>query len=140
MGDARGGTRFPLLAPALEGLARYAHLMGVEYFADLLAALERLLAAPGLPLRARLACLLAACELLRCGARRAPPRRPGGTRHGRIRLRDARQWCNKLGGCAHRPHAVACHGERVWGQGHGECVLGWSHGGCVWGLCHGECV
>ncbi len=74
MGDARGGARFPLLAPALEGLARYAHLMGVEYFADLLAALERLLAAPGLPLRARLACLLAACELLRCGGR------PGGLR------------------------------------------------------------
>ena len=70
MSEQRAAARFPLLAPALEGLARYAHLMGVEYFADLLAALERLLAAPGLPLRCRLLCLLTAADILRCGYRK----------------------------------------------------------------------
>ena len=63
--ERRAAARFPLLAPALQGLGRYAHLMGVEYFADLLVALERLLAAPGLPLRQRLLCLLTAADILK---------------------------------------------------------------------------
>lgn len=33
--------RFPLLAPTLEGLSRFAHLISVDYFADLMAVLEQ---------------------------------------------------------------------------------------------------
>ncbi|KAF6266173.1 CBF/Mak21 family-domain-containing protein [Scenedesmus sp. NREL 46B-D3] len=57
--------KFPLLQPALEGLGRYSHLISVEYFNDLMAVLQDLLAAGALPLRERLGVLLAALDILK---------------------------------------------------------------------------
>jgi hypothetical protein len=37
MSEARAAKKFPLLAPSLAGLSRFAHLISVEYFSDLLA-------------------------------------------------------------------------------------------------------
>ncbi len=67
----RCAKKFPLLAPALAGLGRFAHLISVEYFGDLLAVMQRLLASRALPVRARLALLLTASDILKC----ARPRR-----------------------------------------------------------------
>jgi nucleolar complex protein 3 len=38
--SARVHARFPLLQPTLAGLGRYAHLVSVEYFNDLMAVLQ----------------------------------------------------------------------------------------------------
>ncbi|KAK9813219.1 hypothetical protein WJX72_010918 [[Myrmecia] bisecta] len=57
--------RLPLLAPSLEGLARYAHLISVEYFGDLMAIMQQLLAGSALPLSARLQVLLTAADILK---------------------------------------------------------------------------
>ncbi|EIE19958.1 hypothetical protein COCSUDRAFT_44354 [Coccomyxa subellipsoidea C-169] len=63
--DARAAKKFPLLAPALAGLSRYAHLISVEYFSDLLAVMVQVAAAPGLPVRLRLHVLLTASDILK---------------------------------------------------------------------------
>lgn len=62
---SRFAKRFPLLAPTMEGLSKFAHLISVDYFQDLMAALEELLASPALPPAQRLRCLLTASEILR---------------------------------------------------------------------------
>ena len=64
--EARAAKRFPLLAPSLEGLRRFAHLISVEYFGDLLAVMVQVAAAPGLPARMRLHVLLTASDILKC--------------------------------------------------------------------------
>lgn len=46
-------SRFPLLYPALEGLARYTHLISVDYFNDLMEGFKDLLRSPALPLEDR---------------------------------------------------------------------------------------
>lgn len=63
--EARCAKKFPLLAPALAGLSRYAHLISVEYFGDLLAVMVHIAAAPGLPPHTRLHVLLAASDILK---------------------------------------------------------------------------
>ena len=68
LSEARCAKKFPLLSPALAGLARFAHLISVEYFGDLLAVMLRMLSGPGLPVRVRLAVLLTASEILKCAA------------------------------------------------------------------------
>jgi len=55
----------PLLMPALRVLARHAHLIGLEYFEDLTAALARLLRSPVLGQAQRVELLLAVSEILR---------------------------------------------------------------------------
>eukprot|EP00884_Botryococcus_braunii_P002153 jgi/Botrbrau1/11939/Bobra.341_1s0006.1 len=65
MTEARGAAKFPLLLAALRGISQYAHLISVDYFTDLLAVMQQLLAAPALPMRARLATLSAAADILR---------------------------------------------------------------------------
>ncbi len=64
--EVRAAKRFPLLAPSLEGLRRFAHLISVEYFSDLLAVMVQVAAAPGLPARMRLHVLLTASDILKC--------------------------------------------------------------------------
>lgn len=58
--DAHAARKFPLLSPALQGLVQFSHMLSVEYFGDILQVLLQLIRAPGLPLRTRLECLLAA--------------------------------------------------------------------------------
>ena len=65
LSEARAAQKFPLLAPALAGLAHSAHLISVEYFGDLLAVMLRMLSGPGLPVRTRLAVLRTASDILR---------------------------------------------------------------------------
>ena len=60
-------AKFPLLQPSLEGLARFGHSVSVEYFSDLLAVMQTLLASPRLPLPQRLQTLLTASSLLKSG-------------------------------------------------------------------------
>ncbi|KAF8055732.1 noc3l [Scenedesmus sp. PABB004] len=62
---AKVARRFPLLAPSLVGLGRYSHLISVDYFNDLMAVLQELLAAGALPARERLGVLLAALDTLK---------------------------------------------------------------------------
>ena len=62
---SRFAKRFPLLVPTMEGLSKFAHLISIDYFQDLMAALEELLASPALPPAQRLRCLLTASEILR---------------------------------------------------------------------------
>lgn len=65
--EMRAERKFPLLVPSLSGLRRYAHLISVEYFGDLLAVMQRVAAAPGLPVRIRMHTLLTAADILKCG-------------------------------------------------------------------------
>lgn len=65
MTEAQAAKKFPLLAPALQGLVRYGHLISVEYFSDILAVMQQIGNAPGLPLRTRLNCLLTASDILK---------------------------------------------------------------------------
>jgi nucleolar complex protein 3 len=59
----RVARKFPLLAPSLQGIARHAHLLSLEYLPDLANALQSLLEPPSpLPLRERL-------HVLDCAAR-----------------------------------------------------------------------
>ena len=46
MSEARAAKKFPLLAPSLAGLSRFAHLISVEYFSDLLAVMVQVRAQP----------------------------------------------------------------------------------------------
>jgi nucleolar complex protein 3 len=62
---SRFAKRFPLLAPTMEGLSKFSHLISIDYFQDLMAALEELLGSPALPPAQRLRCLLTASEILR---------------------------------------------------------------------------
>ncbi|EFJ44448.1 hypothetical protein VOLCADRAFT_121316 [Volvox carteri f. nagariensis] len=62
---ARLLKRCPLLLPVLDGLARYTHLISVDYMNDLLAVFNELLAAPALPLPERLRLLATQAALLR---------------------------------------------------------------------------
>ncbi len=70
--DAHAATKFPLLLPSLRGLVHFSHMLSVEYFADILQVLLQLIRAPGLPLRTRLECLLAASDTHRCIPHRFP--------------------------------------------------------------------
>ncbi len=65
MTETQAVKKFPLLTPALLGLTRYAHLISVEYFSDLLTVMQQIGNAPGLPLRTRLQCLLTASDILK---------------------------------------------------------------------------
>jgi nucleolar complex protein 3 len=62
---SRFAKRFPLLDAALEGLARFSHLISVDYFSDLMAELELLAASSALPPAPRLRVLLTAARILR---------------------------------------------------------------------------
>jgi nucleolar complex protein 3 len=62
---SRFAKRFPLLAPTMEGLSKFSHLISIDYFQDLMAALEELLGSSALPPAQRLRCLLTASEILR---------------------------------------------------------------------------
>lgn len=54
----------PLLSPVLEGLAKFAHLINVDFFSDLMAALHDLLNNGELSLRETLNCVLTAIKIL----------------------------------------------------------------------------
>jgi len=62
---SRFAKRFPLLAPTMEGLSKFSHLISIDYFQDLMAALEELLGSSAPPPAQRLRCLLTASEILR---------------------------------------------------------------------------
>ncbi|GLC45484.1 hypothetical protein PLESTB_000319100 [Pleodorina starrii] len=62
---ARLLKRCPLLHPVLDGLARYTHLISVDYMNDLLSVFQQLLSAPALPLPERLRLLATTATLLR---------------------------------------------------------------------------
>ncbi|KAG1668841.1 hypothetical protein FOA52_004936 [Chlamydomonas sp. UWO 241] len=64
-GRDRLTKKFPLLYPTLEGLARYTHLISVEYFNDLMEVFKQLLLSPNLPLVERLRLLLTASDILK---------------------------------------------------------------------------
>ncbi|GFH17835.1 uncharacterized protein HaLaN_14545 [Haematococcus lacustris] len=57
--------RHPLLYPTLEGLARYAHLISIDYFNDLMAVFHQLLRDCHLPLVEQLRVLLTVSDILR---------------------------------------------------------------------------
>ncbi|KAL0026860.1 hypothetical protein WJX77_007364 [Trebouxia sp. C0004] len=57
--------RFPLLVPTLDGLTKYAHLIDVDYFADLLQVMQQIMQMTALPLRQRLRTLLTASDILK---------------------------------------------------------------------------
>lgn len=61
----RFDKRFPLLYPTLQGLEKYAYLISIDYFPDLVAELELLLASETLPPRMRLRCLLTVAQILK---------------------------------------------------------------------------
>jgi nucleolar complex protein 3 len=61
----RFDKRFPLLYPTLQGLEKYAYLISIDYFPDLVAELELLLASETLPPRERLRCLLTVAQILK---------------------------------------------------------------------------
>lgn len=54
----------PLLSPVLEGLAKFSHLINVDFFSDLMAALQTLLNNKELTLRETLNCVLTAIKIL----------------------------------------------------------------------------
>lgn len=62
--EATVRAKFPLLYVALEGLGKYTHLIGLEYFTDLLDVFHQLLASSALPLGLRLRCLLSTVDIL----------------------------------------------------------------------------
>ncbi|KAL6771897.1 hypothetical protein ACKKBG_A28205 [Auxenochlorella protothecoides x Auxenochlorella symbiontica] len=64
MSAARFAKKFPLLFPVLEQLAAHAGLIGVEYFGDLMAVLDQLLASSALPAAERVRTLLTASRIL----------------------------------------------------------------------------
>ncbi|KAA6426215.1 MAG: hypothetical protein FRX49_04067, partial [Trebouxia sp. A1-2] len=57
--------RFPLLMPTLDGLTKYAHLIDVDYFADLLQVMQQIMHMTALPLQQRLRTLLTASDILK---------------------------------------------------------------------------
>lgn len=61
--QARFQKRFPLLAPTLQGLAKFAHLISIDYFQDIITTLEDILESPCVPHDIRCRCLLTASEI-----------------------------------------------------------------------------
>jgi len=61
--STRFRKRFPLMAPTLQGLARFAHLISVDYFQDIISTLEDILDSPRVPHDIRCRCLLTASEI-----------------------------------------------------------------------------
>jgi len=59
----RFAKRFPLLAPTLQGLAKFAHLISVDYFHDIISTLESILESPCVPHDIRCRCLLTASDI-----------------------------------------------------------------------------
>lgn len=62
--DATMRAKFPLLYVALEGLGKYTHLIGLEYFTDLIDVFQQLLASRSMPLALRMRCLLSTVDIL----------------------------------------------------------------------------
>lgn len=62
--EATVREKFPLLYVALEGLGKYTHLVGLEYFTDLLDVFQQLLGRGALPLGLRMRCLLSTVDIL----------------------------------------------------------------------------
>ncbi|XP_048589735.1 nucleolar complex protein 3 homolog isoform X2 [Nematostella vectensis] len=60
----KSNSHAPLLSPALEGLAKYAHLINIDFFADLMTALNNIVVHKDLPLRETLNCVLTAFKIL----------------------------------------------------------------------------
>ena len=60
---ARFAKRFPLMAPTLQGLANFSHLISVDYFQDLIVTLENILESPCIPHDIRCRILLTASEI-----------------------------------------------------------------------------
>lgn len=60
---SRFAKRFPLLAPTLQGLAKFAHLISVDYFQDIISTLESILESPCVPHDIRCRCLLTASDI-----------------------------------------------------------------------------
>ncbi|GMH33808.1 hypothetical protein BSKO_01642 [Bryopsis sp. KO-2023] len=56
--------RCPMLYQSLRGLSKFAHVLSVEYFQDLLEVFRQLLASPALPCLERLCCLLTTSDIL----------------------------------------------------------------------------
>ena len=61
--QARFQKRFPLLAPTLQGLAKFAHLISIDYFQDIISTLEDILESPCVPHDIRCRCLLTASDI-----------------------------------------------------------------------------
>jgi nucleolar complex protein 3 len=61
----RFAKRFPLLAPTLQGLAKFAHLISVDYFHDIVSTIESILESPCVPHDIRCRCLLTASDISR---------------------------------------------------------------------------
>lgn len=60
---SRFAKRFPLLAPTLQGLAKFAHLISVDYFQDIISTLENILESSCVPHDIRCRCLLTASDI-----------------------------------------------------------------------------
>lgn len=56
--------KWPLLSATLKGLAKYTHLIGLEYFNDLMEVLQQLQGCSVLPLVLRMRCLLTTVDIL----------------------------------------------------------------------------
>ena len=56
--------KWPLLSATLQGLAKYTHLIGLEYFNDLMEVLQQLQGCAALPLVLRMRCLLTTVDIL----------------------------------------------------------------------------
>lgn len=56
--------KWPLLSATLQGLAKYTHLIGLEYFNDLMEVLQQLQGCSALPLVLRMRCLLTTVDIL----------------------------------------------------------------------------
>lgn len=56
--------KWPLLSVTLQGLAKYTHLIGLEYFDDLMEVLQQLQGSPALPMVLRMQCLLTTVDIL----------------------------------------------------------------------------
>lgn len=57
--------KFPLLPATLDGLAKYCHLISIDYFQDLMTVLEQLIGSEALPPSIQMRCLLTAATILR---------------------------------------------------------------------------
>eukprot|EP00892_Ulva_mutabilis_P009669 jgi/Ulvmu1/7074/UM033_0135.1 len=62
--EAAVREKFPLLCVALEGLGKYTHLIGLEYFTDVIAVFQQLLGSRALPVAIRMRCLLSMADIL----------------------------------------------------------------------------
>lgn len=60
---SRFAKRFPLVAPTLQGLAKFSHLISVDYFQDIISTLESILESSCVPHDIRCRCLLTASDI-----------------------------------------------------------------------------